>query len=137
MSIRKMFKTSWVDAVMTAAMDQSVDIFPEGRIIRKSTSIGPYELGDVCCVYGDSEYPQLITSRFQPDAILVPALFHVLEQIPRLRAEGIKCKLIRESGLIQCDYTKQGSAYSVSGSSSPLESSQEQSPQTTSEVLTE
>lgn len=106
MTIPELFNQSWEDLVTSTAMCDNVEIFPEQRIIINMCDVHGYTLGDLCVVYGDNEYPQFISSRFPPDAILLPAYLHIRMQMLKFKKLGITTTFIRESGLIQCIYKK-------------------------------
>lgn len=112
MGIRDAFKLTWEQAVLKVAMLDGIEIFPEQRTILRSCNIGKYPIAEFCMLFGDSETPQLISTRFAPDAMLVPAWLHVLEQRKRLRDDGIISKVIPQKGLLQCTYVKEDYARS-------------------------
>lgn len=107
MGIRDAFKMTWEQAVLRGATMEDVEIFPEQRTILRSVKIGQYPIAEYCVMYGDSEYPNLISTRFMPDVMLIPAYIHVLEQRKRLKEEGITSRVVYQRGLLQCVYVKE------------------------------
>ena len=107
MGIRDAFKLTWEEAVLRVALLDGVEILPEQRTIIRTSSIASYPLAEFCMLFGESDTPQLITTRFSPDAMLLSAWIHVLKQRKRLRADGIISKIIPQKGLLQCTYVKE------------------------------
>lgn len=106
MDIRDAFKLTWEQAVLKVALLDNVEIFPEQRTIIRTTKISGYPVAEFCMLFGEYETPQIISTRFEPDAMLVSAWLHVLSQRKRLSEDGITSKVIPQRGLLQCTYMK-------------------------------
>lgn len=106
MGVRDTFKMSWEKAVMRAALARDTEIFPERRIILRNVHIGKFNIAEYIIIYGDSEYPVLIVTRFSPDFMLLPAFIHLKEQRSRIVEAGYQCNISYREGLIQCTYSK-------------------------------
>ena len=113
MGIRKAFSVNWEQAVMRFALLDGVEILPEQRTILRTTSVYGYPVAEFCMLYGDSDYPKLISTRFTPDVMLISAYIHVLEQRKRLKEAGIISKVVFQKGLLQCIYIKEDFAKSL------------------------
>lgn len=107
MGIRDAFKLTWEQAVLRMALLDGIEILPEQRTIIRATDVAGYPLAEFCMLFGEYDTPQLISTRFSPDAMLVPAWLHVWEQRKRLKAEGIISRVIPQKGLLQCTYMKE------------------------------
>lgn len=97
------FNTTWEQCVMAAACDIKTDVFPEQRILLRRVGSGEF-----CAVYGTSNYPTLITTRWSNKAFgAVVYAHHLFQELIRLRKYHISSRMVCENGIVSCVYTRE------------------------------
>ena len=131
MGIRALYKQTWESASKgISASSYDYDIIPEKRAIIVNRKFGNFLWGQLIMMFDDSGKMSLLTARHRIPFMALASYLHTLEQVGRLREEGIECIVVFERGLVTCTYSKHGWLQHVAQPSAVVQRQQVQSVQT-------
>lgn len=100
------FNTTWEQSIMASACDNNTEIFPDQRVVIVTSKLGG---GEFAAIYGDSDYPKVITTRWGFRGMLLPMMVHHLwQEVFRLPQNGIRSEVFYQDGVCTCVYTRGG-----------------------------